>query len=121
MTTETPEVWVYLGRCPVCAEGLCRIRACTGRSAERNQPTAHLFAVCDECEAVWTHPDLDSQWSFADAADPACPVCEAPLFGSQARWARPADIRGTRWEPVAIVQPVVRPESRGAPGGSEGT
>ena len=38
--------WIHIGECPVCVDGLCRIRCCEGDNG-----IAHLFAMCDECEA----------------------------------------------------------------------
>lgn len=57
----------------------------------------HFFALCDECEAIWLKPDLQAERIFPDAENATCPICNADLFGSQARWATKQELHGTSW------------------------
>jgi hypothetical protein len=91
--------WLHLGDCPVCGDGLCRIRCCT--SVDGGQ---HLFAICDECETIWLQPDTSSKRFHPDSRDPKCPITGRELFGEHSRWANTEDIRGTVWESEVIVE-----------------
>ncbi len=100
MTQEVPETpWIHIGECPVCVNGLCRVRYCV---SESDQP--HCYALCDECEATWLNPTTDDDPTFPDAEQPRCPVCGRPMFGSQAHWARSEELAGTPWGEVAIFE-----------------
>jgi hypothetical protein len=87
-----------IGRCPICGGGLCGVRLC---GAETHQP--HGLIVCDECEATWLRPDLNSPHQYLDSCDSRCPVCVAPLWGSGARWATYEDLLALGWE--SLVDP----------------
>jgi hypothetical protein len=99
MTNPPPTVWIYLGQCPVCDGGLCRVRCTTTDDGQR-----HLFAMCDECESMWTVPDLQSPHHFPDAELPACPISGLPLYGVHSHWATAADLVGTAWESAVICE-----------------
>lgn len=88
--------WVHIGECPVCVNGLARVRTC-GEGESR-----HLFAICDECEAVWTEPDTAASRRFADAEDPRCPLCDLPLYGEQSHWSMPSEVEGSPWSAAVI-------------------
>ena len=106
MSNTPPTPWIHIGECPVCVNGLCRVRHCTDSKGD-----SHLYAMCDECEAIFTEPDALSEEQasqreprFPDAQDPKCPICRAPLYGSQAHWATIADIRSSSWESHTILE-----------------
>lgn len=89
--------WVHIGECPFCVDGLCRIRVCD------HTGTSHLYAMCDECEAMWIEPTTESAKQFPDAEQPCCPRCPGPLFGPRSRWAEPQDLVDAVWQSAAIV------------------
>lgn len=91
--------WIHIGECPVCVDGLCRVRTCQPEGGE-----PHFFALCDECESIWTEPDTASQKQFPEPENANCPVCSLPLYGPQSHWAVPDEIRGTAWESEAIFE-----------------
>ncbi|MEZ6136909.1 MAG: hypothetical protein R3C53_18595 [Pirellulaceae bacterium] len=97
MDEPTPAPWIYIGECPVCVNGLCRVRYC-----EDDQGHAHLYAMCDECEAIWLQPTTDSEKLFAGAEEPLCPLCSRALYGPQSHWARPDEVVQTEWAAAAI-------------------
>lgn len=99
--------WIHIGECPVCVNGLCRVRTCTNDGGEH-----HFYALCDECEATWTEPDTASQKTFPDAENPRCPICIADLFGPQAHWAHADELRGTRWSEYAIAIDIAPDQER---------
>jgi hypothetical protein len=86
--------------CPICGGGLCGVRIC-GITATHAQPPPqrqiHGLIVCDECEAVWLEPDLESDHQYPDAVDARCPICDEPLWGPQSRWADRNDIADLGW------------------------
>jgi hypothetical protein len=97
MSQQLPGIpWIHIGECPFCVNGLCRIRCCD------YQQGPHLFAMCDECEAIWLEPTTDSPKLFPDADQPQCPICSGSLYGPATRWAESQDLKGTRWEEAAI-------------------
>ncbi len=78
--------------CPICGGGLCGIRIC-GLSDEH----PHGLIVCDECEAIWTRPDVTSEHQYPDAEMQQCPICQNPLWGPQSRWATWDDCSELNW------------------------
>ena len=100
MSSIPPSPWIHIGECPVCVDGLCRVRSC-----EDNQGRRHLYAMCDECEAIWVRPDTSSPKIYPSSEDALCPLCARPLFGDQARWAEPEDIvADVDWSLAAIFE-----------------
>ena len=100
MSSIPPSPWIHIGECPVCVDGLCRVRSC-----EDDQGRRHLYAMCDECEAIWVQPDTSSLKTYPRGNDPLCPLCARPLFGDQARWAEPEDIvADVDWSLAAIFE-----------------
>ena len=96
---EPSAPWIHIGECPLCVNGLCRLRYC-----EDDHGAAHLFAMCDECEALWIEPNTDSEKSFPAAVHPACPICGQDLYGLQAHWSLPQELTGTVWQDNAIFE-----------------
>ena len=100
MSSIPPSPWIHIGECPVCVDGLCRVRSCEDQQGRR-----HLYAMCDECEAMWVKPDTSSPKTYPRGEEPQCPVCARPLFGDQARWAEPEDIVAhSDWSMAAIFE-----------------
>lgn len=91
--------WIHIGECPVCVDGLCRVRTCDPSSGAR-----HFYAICDECEATWTRPDVDSKKTFPDAQDPRCPICAAKLYGEQSHWSVAEELADSEWAENAIFE-----------------
>lgn len=90
--------WIHIGQCPICTDGLCRVRC-----SEASDGAKLLYAMCDECEAIWVEPSTSAQHQFPDAEDPLCPLTKVPLYGSTSRWATIDDICGTAWENEVII------------------
>lgn len=91
--------WIHIGNCPVCDDGLCRVRCCVDDLGEK-----HLIALCDECEASWLEPDTLAPHLYPDPQEALWPSTDIPLYGPNTRWATLEDIRGTDWEREAIVE-----------------
>ena len=49
---------IYVKQCPVCGDGLCRVRVC--HDLQRGRLTGCI--LCDECETVWTDPTLKQKF-----------------------------------------------------------
>lgn len=97
MSSSLPEsLWIHIGECPCCVNGLCRVRSCQDSSG------THLYAMCDECEAMWIEPSTNGPRCFPDIDDPRCPICNLPLYGPQTHWAEAHELLGTPWSEVAI-------------------
>ncbi len=100
MRSLPPTPWIHIGECPCCVNGLCRIRSCEGP-----QGKLHLYALCDECEALWTEPNTDTHKVFPSAENPHCPICEQPLYGPQAHWSQPDEVTAVpEWSAAAIFE-----------------
>jgi hypothetical protein len=54
--------------------------------------------VCDECDAIWLEPDVNSEHQYPSVVDARCPLCDEPLWGPQSRWAEAGDVKKLRWE-----------------------
>ena len=100
--------WVHIGECPVCGDGLCRVRCCRAEASR-----AGLFALCDECEAIWLEPSTSSEHQFIDSQEPRCPLCHKPLYDEHCRWALPEDLLGTPWASESIINLPNLPEQIG--------
>ena len=100
MNELPPSPWIHIGECPVCVNGLCRVRTC-----EDEQGLQHLYAMCDECEAIWVKPDTSSERVFPRGEDPQCPLCSRPLYGEQAHWSAPEEVAASSdWSIAAIFE-----------------
>ena len=103
MTSGSTEAWIYVGNCPICQCGLRRVRACAGSGGKQK---LHGYILCDDCETMWLEPDVHSPHSFPDSESPACPICNQPLFGDQARWASVEDLETLGWQNQCVVEPM---------------
>ena len=92
MSENQAAPWIHIGECPVCVNGLCRVRTCCSLTGK-----PHLYAMCDECESLWLTPTTDAPRRFPDASDPKCPICQQPLYGEQAHWSNADELPGTEW------------------------
>ncbi len=101
MTSQTPDAWIYVGNCPICQCGLRRVRVCEGNQASQ---AVHGYIMCDDCETLWLEPSINSPRSFPDSESPACPVCQAPLFGPHARWANLSDVQLLGWHNQCTIE-----------------
>ncbi|WP_372895654.1 hypothetical protein [Stieleria sp.] len=81
--------------CPICDGGLCGVRICTGDDPTQPLPDRG-FVMCDECEAVWMDPDVQTEHHYVDAQDPECPVCHGGLW-TASRWADRQDVQRLGW------------------------
>jgi len=98
-SSKRPAVpWIHIGECPICGDGLCRVRCGT-----TPEGIVRLYAMCDECEATWLKPDILGPSQFPDSEDPLCPVSGQALYGPGSRWATPEDVRGTDWESEVVI------------------
>ena len=83
---------IYVSSCPVCGDGLCRIRVC-----EKDQRLAGMV-LCDECEALWTDPTMTQRvLRKAGDMDPICPSTGQSVWGEQSRWANVGEICLLGW------------------------
>ena len=60
----------YIASCEFCEQGFIRIARCDCCEG--------IVAICDECEAVWSSPQViaDDSSAESDTEHPACPHCE---------------------------------------------
>jgi hypothetical protein len=56
----------YVGSCPCCGQGLLGIRICCEQGMG--------LVVCEECEAIWVHPDLSRRAAFSAVTGRALPL-----------------------------------------------
>lgn len=94
-----PPPLIYLGTCPVCDGGLCRVRVC---GVAQNQ--LHPLAVCDECEAIWTEPDLAQPHTYSRAESPISPVTHDPIWSEANRWATVEDVCWMGWYEFVYIE-----------------
>lgn len=71
-----------IGFCPVCGDGLCGIRA-----YPTDDGSLYGLIICDECDAIWTEPDLSAKPYFPDAQDERSPIDAQPIWGATSHWA----------------------------------
>lgn len=94
-----PMPLIHLGCCPVCEGGLCRVRVC-GVTAGK----LHPLAICDECEAMWTEPNLSTPHHYADAEVPRSPITQDPIWDESNRWATVEDICLLGWYEYVYIE-----------------
>jgi len=82
-----------IGYCPICGGGLCGVRIC-------GVDSPHGLVVCDECDATWLEPDLQTAHQYPDVEDPRCPVCNQALWDGPGHWASWHEIESLGWEPA---------------------
>ena len=90
---------IYVESCPVCGDGMCRIRVCI------TDQRLTGCVLCDECEAVWTDPSMQQRAPrVLSMDDPACPSCGVSLWSDQAHWANIGEVCLLGWfDQVRIV------------------
>lgn len=98
MTNPHQSPWIHIGECPFCVDGICRIRTCQGGDA------MHFYAMCDECDAMWTQPDTATKKIFPDPENPLCPVCGVPVHDEQSHFAIARELESTDWGAQAIYE-----------------
>ena len=76
-----------VGACPRCEQGCVGIRVCCGG----HEP----LCVCDECDAVWTRPELTGPPLYP--VDDCCPLCDEPLWPLPSHWATRQEIVEAGW------------------------
>ncbi len=77
----------YVGICPLCEEGLLGIRICS----------AQFMVLCDECDALWSHPPEEGDPPVLVQADPPCPECGESVWSEQAHWATRLEVETSGW------------------------
>ena len=82
----------YVCHCPICQQGLCRVRVST-----TDDQSIFGCVVCDECEATWTNPSLDERYQQLDPEVPICPKSHVQLWGEMSRWADEVDLSLLGW------------------------
>lgn len=97
-------VYYVVGFCPSCGTGPVGIRRCGG--------CHQLFALCDECDAIWSSPRLETKPRFLEQPDLPCPNCATPLASKPSHWAGFREIEPAGWQQHVIT--VARPFGWGA-------
>ena len=90
---------IYVESCPICGDGLCRIRICV-----LNQRISGMV-LCDECDAMWTDPSMKQRVlnTCADS-DPSCPSCGLSVWDEKMHWANVGEVCMLGWfDQVHIV------------------
>jgi hypothetical protein len=83
---------IYVESCPICGDGLCRIRICIS-----NQKVTG-FVLCDECEAMWTDPFMQERVpTNSDETNPQCPSCGQSIWGQNSHWANIGEVCLLGW------------------------
>ncbi|MEN1680047.1 MAG: hypothetical protein AAGJ46_10665 [Planctomycetota bacterium] len=85
---------LYLDCCRLCKTGPLRLRRCGS--------CASTWIVCDECDALWTSPDLSASPVIEDSATLPCPGCGASLWAAGSSWATEEQARAEKWIADAI-------------------
>lgn len=104
-TTNSPLYWI--AQCPVCGGGLLGVRLCHGDPTGKLATNAgnrhvgsttdpHGLIICDECEAIWRHPDLQIPHEYPAAEDAKCPRCQTDLW-QQSHWASLDEVSRLGW------------------------
>ncbi len=90
---------IYVDTCPVCEGGVCRVRVC-GVATHR----LHGLVICDECEAMWLEPDLNTPYFYADPANPSSPVDGDAIWSESNRWATVEDVALLGWYGLVRIE-----------------
>jgi hypothetical protein len=59
-------------------------------------------ALCDECDAVWQSPELDSPPTYVQQPKLPCPVCGKSLLDPPAHWATLEEVKQAGWKEAII-------------------
>jgi ssDNA-binding Zn-finger/Zn-ribbon topoisomerase 1 len=89
----------YVGTCPVCEQGLCRVRIYDSN----NQFLSCV--VCDECDATWTDTSLCKSSRFRQPGSEVSvfPGSDIDLWGEPTRWANADDLLLLGWSSKNFV------------------
>jgi len=83
---------IYVESCPVCGDGLCRIRICI-----HNQRMTGIV-LCEECEAIWTDPAMRARvLATSDDDTPRCPDCDQSVWSGNSHWANVGEVCLLGW------------------------
>ena len=86
----------YVGFCPRVVREPSGVRICSsGR---------HTVAMCDECDAVWQSPELDSPPTYVQQPGLPCPDCGESLLNAPAHWATLDEVQQAGWQDSLIGQ-----------------
>jgi len=93
---------IYVKQCPVCGDGVCRVRVC--HDLQRGRLTGCV--LCDECETVWTDPTLKQKFLRGKVeGTPCCPDCGQSLWEPNSHWADIPEVCLLGWyDSVQIVR-----------------
>jgi len=81
-----------IGLCPICGDGLCGIRI-----YQSDRDSTYGLIVCDECDAVWTEPDLSRKPYFPDSEDARSPMDGQPIWSPSSHWADLKECESLGW------------------------
>ena len=77
-------------QCPVCGVVALGIRVCVGTDES-------LIVLCDECDAVWIHPELNDEPYFPESHDYLCLNSDRTLKSPKSYWATEEQIKAIGW------------------------
>jgi hypothetical protein len=89
-----------IGFCPICGDGLCGIRI-----YQSDDNSTYGLVVCDECDAVWTEPNLSTKPFFPDTEDERSPIDGQPIWGATSHWADLRECALLGW--LAAIDPIL--------------
>ncbi len=90
---------VHLGNCPVCQDGLRRVRTCG-----LHENALHGLIICDECEAIWIDPSESAHHVFGSSESPVCPLCRQPIWSDNSRWSTVEDVCLLGWYTLSFIE-----------------
>jgi len=82
----------FVEHCPVCGQGLVRIRVCTNESG-----SLFGFVICDECDSTWTDPSMKTPYIQSNPEKPVCPQSGTALWSESSHWADKAEMSLLGW------------------------
>ena len=89
-----------IGFCPICGDGLCGIRI-----YQTDSDSTYGLIVCDECDAVWTEPDLSREPYYPDSEDARSPIDGQPIWSPSSNWADLRECALLGW--LGAIDPVL--------------
>jgi hypothetical protein len=83
---------IYVQSCPICGDGLCRVRVCCVEQRVQG------FILCDECEAMWTDPSmLDRVHNDTSCGESHCPGTNLSVWDKNTHWANAGEVCLLGW------------------------